>query len=198
MKFNRTFLPLLLVCLMAVFNTACQRNDNGVQAAREDKMAPAGTSDKNMMSAEDQNIATKIEESHQGEVDLARWAKDHASNSDVKDYADMIADDHTSAMKDLNNLMQDKHAAGAPEQKPAEARADLSKLENLSGPEFDRQFMNMMVTDHQKTIDNLRNFQMQAQNPDLKDYINDLIPKVQKHLEKAQDLQSKMTQTGAR
>jgi putative membrane protein len=187
---------------MAAFNTACQRSDNGVQAAREDKMTPADTSDKNsdknMMSAEDRNIATKIQESHQGEVDLARWAKDHASERDVKSYADMIADDHTGAMKDLNNLMQDKHAAGAPEQKPAEARANLSKLENLSGPEFDREYMNMMVSDHQKDLDALQNFKMTAQNPDLKDYINDLIPTIQKHLEKAQDLQTKLTQSGTK
>jgi len=199
MKINRTLLPLLLVCLMAAFNTACQRSDNGVQAAREDKMAPAdNTSDKNMMSAEDRNMATQIQESHQSEVDLARWGKDHASNGDVKSYADMIVDDHTGAIKDLNNMMKDKHAAGAPEQKPAEARADLSKLEKLSGPEFDREFMSMMVSDHQKMLDTLQNFKMTAQNPDLKDYINDLIPKVQKHLDKAQDLQTKMTQSGTR
>src|SRR4051812_37322044 len=200
MKLNRTFLAFLLVGLMAAFNTACQRNDNGVQAAREDKMTPADktpTTDKDVMSDSDRDMAAKLAESNQSEVNMARWAKDHATSRDVKSYADMLVDDHTSALKDITSLMKDKNVE-APMNKPAEGEANLAKLEKLSGAAFDREFMNTMVADHQKTLDTLQGFQTSAQNPDLKDYINDLIPKVQKHLEKAQDLQAKMTQTGTR
>ena len=51
---------------------------------------------------------------------------------------------------------------------------------------------------HQKVLDSLNQDLVTVQNPDLKDYIKDVIPKVQKHLEKARELQSKLASTPAR
>jgi len=196
MKLNRTFWVLLVVVLVASFTTACQRNnDNGVQAAREDRAtaAKAPATDKDVLNAADQETAMKIEQSHIGEIDLARLAKDHASNGDVKSYADMVESDHTGALKDVQKIMKDKGVNESTGSKPADSQAKMNDLQKLSGAAFDREFMSAMVSDHQKTLDELRSLQISVQNPDLKDYVNDLIPKVQKHLDKARDVESKIT-----
>jgi len=186
MKINRTFIALVMVFLLAAFTTACQRNNTaGVQAAKEKEMA---------MSQEDRDIATKIEEANQGEMNLAEYAKGHAVSTAVKDYANMLTDDHTRALRDIVDLVKDKDATVV---KPAaEAETDLAKLQTLSGTSFDTEYMNMTVANHQKTLDALNTFEASAQNKDLKDYIRNLIPTVQKHLEQAQNIQTKLMKMG--
>ena len=182
MKSNQTFLALLLVILLAGFNVACQRNDNGVRADND-----------KMMTSEDRDVAMNIEKAHIGEMDLARLAKERATNGDVKDYADMIVDDHGAALKNINKILKDKDIHESAQAKPEDSQAELARLQAMSGAEFDREFMGAMVLGHQKALDSLHNDEASVQNPDMKDYIHDLIPKVQKHLEKAQELQGKLT-----
>ena len=187
MKAIRTVWLALFVFALVGFTTACQRHDeNGVQAAREN----------NAMTEQDRDVAMKIEQSHLGEIDLARLAKEQASSRDVKSYADMIEDDHTGALKDLQKLMNKSGVNESTQSKPVEGQEKLAMLQKMSGAEFDREFMNTMVSDHQKTLDDLRSAVTTVQNSDLKGYINDLTAKVQKHLEKGQDLVTKMTSQG--
>jgi len=193
---NRVFWAFLLVVFLAAFNTACQRHDDNVQAAREAGVSsPKG--DNKVFTAADREIATRIEQSHLGELDLARVAKTKASNEDVKDFADMLVDDHGKALDDISGILKDKNAMDASAQaKPAEAQAELEKLQTLSGAAFDREFVGAMVTGHRKTLDALNQDLAIVQNPDLKDYISGLTKKVETHLEKAQELQTKLMAGG--
>jgi predicted outer membrane protein len=52
--------------------------------------------------------------------------------------------------------------------------------------------MNMMVADHQKAVTMFRAELGTAQNSDLKKYAEDVLPKLEMHLEKAQRLQSSL------
>jgi len=197
MKATRTVWVALLIVFLVGFTTACQRsNENRVQAARENPYPAANPSADNMMTSEDKDIAMKIEQANLGEIDLGRWAKDHASNRDVRNYGDMMETDHTKALKDVQKIMTKYGVNESTQSKPVDAQNNLSMLQKLSGPAFDREYMNMMVSDHQKDLEELKSAQTSVQNADLKDYINDFIPVVQKHLEKAQDLQTKLTSSG--
>jgi putative membrane protein len=179
------------VVFLLSFTTACQRNDDTrVEAARGgDAYSPA--TDNKMLAPQERETAMKIEQGHLGEIDLARLAKEKATDSDVKGYADMLEDEHAGALNDLQKLMSDNGVHESVKSKPAEGQEKLTKLQNMSGAAFDREYMNMMVMDHQKTLDELRAAQASVQNADFKDYINDLIPKVQKHLDEAKDVQTK-------
>ena len=63
-----------------------------------------------------------------------------------------------------------------------------------SGAAFDKAYMDAQVQGHQNTLSFLQSAQNSAQNADLKRMITDAIPDVQKHLERAQALQSKVAQ----
>src|SRR4051794_32080820 len=108
MKATRTVWIALLVVFVVGFTTACQRNDeNRVQAAREDNAYPPAnpSMDNKVLTPQERDVAMKIEQSHLGEIDLARLAKQQASGRDVKSYADMIEDDHNGALKDVQKVM---------------------------------------------------------------------------------------------
>ena len=183
MKTNRLVLTLLFAFLI-VGATACQRQ-KGVEAARETATT---------LTPAERDIAMKIEQSHLGEVDLARLAKERTANKDVKDYAETLIKDHNKALNDISNMLKEQKATpSAAVPKPTGTQDQMSKLQKMSGAEFDREFMSMMVQNHQKTLSDLNQSLTAVQNNDLKDYIKDLIPTVQKHLDRAMEIQKKLT-----
>src|SRR5262249_36918215 len=72
----------------------------------------------------------------------------------------------------------------------AEHESAITKLRNLKGTEFDREFVNVMVKDHQKTIDRLTNARSQIKDPDTVALIDKLLPTLKEHLSMAQKLHS--------
>ena len=195
--------PLLALSLGFVLTaaTACQQN-SGVQAAREEQPGDtnagvtANNANDNGLSAEDRDVAFKIELGHIEEMDLGRYVRDKTNNGDVKSFAKMMIDDHNDALNKLQKVLKDDNVSRSTNSKPADEASNMSMLQNTAGDDFDRDYMNMMVQDHQKDLDELRNADATVQNPDLKTYIEDLIPVVQKHLDKAQNIQNDLNRQG--
>jgi len=66
----------------------------------------------------------------------------------------------------------------------------MAKLRNLKGAEFDREFVNAMVSDHRKTIARLTSARSQFKDPDTIALVDKLLPTLQQHLSMAEKLQS--------
>ena len=133
----------------------------------------------------------KATQDHLAEIEMARMALQKTDNTDVSDFAHMIQSDHSSALKNLSELMKDKNVP-QPRTLAAETQQEVSRMNKLTGPEFDREFINMMVSDHQEDVEMFRDQLAIVQNPDVKDYVEDLLPKLEMHLDKARQLQSKL------
>ena len=91
-------------------------------------------------------------------------------------------------------LMKDRNLQ-QPKSIPAELQRDITRMKSLTGGEFDREFINMAVSEHQKAVEMFRDQQSTAQNQDVKKYVEDTLPKLEMHLEKAQRLQTKVFST---
>src|SRR4051812_22627792 len=181
MQVSRYFLiSFLLLALATVGFTGCNR-DNRVQAAREDR---------DPISPAEQDFTMKVAQAHLGEIEVARLASERSQDKDVKDFADMLVSDHTKAVRNLRDLMKDNDLP-QPTALPADTKEEIDRLAALSDGDFDREFANMMVSDHQKAIELFRQQQPTAQNHELRNYVEDTLPTLQKHLEKAQELQSR-------
>src|SRR2546427_11132253 len=172
----------LIVMIVGLGLTACNR-DRGVQAAPEDRQ-PTGT-------PAEQDFMMKAAQINMSEIAIARFVLQKSQNSDVKDYANMIQSDHSSALEDLTDLMKDK-GVSLPSTLSPETKMDIEKMTALSGADFDREFINLMVADHQKAIEMFRDQVDIAPHPDVVKYAEDLLPTLEMHLEKGQKLQSKL------
>jgi putative membrane protein len=180
---------LATVLSLAVFG--CERSNQNVQAAREN----TNTEDrptKAVLSASDKDFLAKAEKANIEEQNIGRVAVEKSQNKDVKDYAQMLVDDHTKALNDLVDLMNEKHVR-QPKGLPNAKNEALSRLNGLSSAEFDRQFINMMVEDHQKAIAEFQQAQNTVQDEDVKKYAARVLPTLEKHLQKAQELQRKLS-----
>ncbi len=169
----------VLSVLLSIALFGCQRSGENVQAARDNKT---------VLSDSDKNFLMKAEKDNIAEQEIGRFAAEKTQNKDVKDYAQMLVDDHTKALNDLVDLMNKKGMA-QPNGLPKVEHDAMNKLNGLSGADFDREFINMMVEDHQKAVSEFRQEKDMAQDKDVKSYADNVLPVLEKHLQKAQELQ---------
>src|SRR5206468_6816160 len=92
------------------------------------------------------------------EVELGRAATTHAASDAVKQFGQRMVDDHTKGNNDLMQVATQKGIT-LPTAPDPKHQAEMTKLMSLSGAEFDRAYMKMMVKDHQKDV---KEFQAEA------------------------------------
>ncbi len=177
---------------VALSLVGCQKSNENVQAARETGTDTGDKTKKAVLSESDKNFVKKAEEGDIKERDLGRVALEKSQNKDVKDYAQTLVDDHSKNLKGLIELMNQK---GMPQRKglPKVQHEALSKLNGLSAAAFDREFVNVMVQDHQKDITQYRQEVNSTQDEDVKHYAMHTLPTLEEHLRKAQQLQQKLS-----
>lgn len=86
------------------------------------------------------------------EVKLGELASQKAQNADVKAFGRMMVQDHTKAGDELKQLAS-QHNIPAPAELDDDHRDKVERLSKLQGAEFDREYMNQMVDDHQNTLE---------------------------------------------
>jgi putative membrane protein len=173
----------------------CQQSGPNVQAARE-TTTDTGDRGKAVLNDADKTFLKKAEEANIKERNLGRVMLEKSQNKDVKDYAQMLVDDHSKNLRDVVDLMNQKGMA-QPKDLPEVKNEALDKLNAMSGPELDREFVIMMMDDHQKDVSEFRNEANTAQDKDVKDYATNTVPVLEKHLQKAQELQGKTVSTSS-
>jgi predicted outer membrane protein len=110
---------------------------------------------------------SKAMESNTFEVRLGEMAVNKTQNNQVKEFAQMIVRDHTQAIDQMKKLrdarmadsvsskgqVDTKTTKNTPDvQLTPEHQRTLDRLASLSGADFDREFMDMMVRDHRENI----------------------------------------------
>jgi putative membrane protein len=122
------------------------------------------------------------------EVELGRVATQKASRSEVKEFGQMMVDDHGKANDRLMKIAQDKGLA-APHALTPEHEALKDRLSKLSGAAFDREYIREMVKDHQKDVASFRKHATGASDPEVKQFASSTLPVLEKHLDRAKELQ---------
>jgi putative membrane protein len=124
------------------------------------------------------------------EVELGKLAATKAQNPEVKKFAQMMVTDHTKANAELKALAAKKNVA-----LPADMgshKSAMDDLNGLSGAEFDKEYVDSMVDDHEDTV---AAFQKQADNSadaDVKAFAAKTLPTLKRHLEAIKEIHSKM------
>jgi putative membrane protein len=97
----------------------------------------------------------KIHASNRAEVHMAQMGQQQASSPDVKEFAQQLEQDHQQLD---TRLTQAAEAAGialegkAAQEAQKDADKHMKKLQGKTGQEFDKEFVSMMVDDHEKDI----------------------------------------------
>lgn len=184
---------LLFLTVLGLMSLGCNTN----KAATSDKegstnQPPAGAATSSLASANsDQDFIAKAAKGNREEVALGKLVAGKTKDPNVRQFAEMMVKDHSAAQNDLQQLAQSKNIT-LPEGLPDDA-ADLhSKLSSDTGKNLDKDYMSAMVDDHKKDVSEFQEQSQNAKDPDVKQFAAKTLPTLQKHLEKAQQIDSKM------
>jgi putative membrane protein len=125
------------------------------------------------------------------EIELSTLAKSKAQDAEVKKFAQQMIQDHSNANTELKQLAGKKNITLPTELDPMH-KGRKEKLASLSGADFDSEYVQTMVADHEKSV---ALFQSQANggtDAEAKAFAAKTLPKLQMHLEMIKGIQSKM------
>jgi putative membrane protein len=159
--------------------------------------APLKTDKSTKLSAGDVKIIAHLHHVNQMEITLGQVAQ-KSGTAHVKDYAKTLVSDHQSADKDLTAFAKAHKVAAIPADKPMtdadrqdekDMTTAMAHIKSLKGAEFDKEYLNMMVSGHDKELTKIDVSISGATDPDLKSMLQSVKPVLQRHADQARDLQ---------
>ena len=141
---------------------------------------------------DDKTFAMNGAQSNMAEIALGRLAVQKSKNADIKKFAQKLIADHSSANTQLKALAAKKAITLPADVKP-EQKETYDRLAKLTGAEFDREFMTLMVENHTKSATAYEGESNSGTDAELKAFAAKVLPIVQEHLRMARDIQGKLT-----
>lgn len=143
------------------------------------------------LSRQDRNFAKEAAMDGMTEVNIGEQATKKAQNEEVKDLGKRLAANHKKANDQLMQIAQ-KQGVQLPQSIDSKAQKQLESLNKKTGAEYDRAFLNYVVSDHKKSIGLFEKQVKQGQDPAFKDFASKTLPVLREHLKTAQNLEQKM------
>lgn len=125
------------------------------------------------------------------EVNLGNVAMKNSATQQVKDFGKMMVGDHTKINNQLKDLAAVKNI-NLPTMVTSDQQKEIDKLNNETGAQFDKDYVSMMIDDHKKDIDAFKKAADKTNDNDIKSFITNAIPTLQKHLDAIQAIDKKM------
>lgn len=125
------------------------------------------------------------------EVELGRMAKTKAKSQEVKDFGALMVKDHGKANDELKQILSKKNLK-APRKLEAKHNATKLMLKPLSAEQFDKQYMEHMVSDHMNDVAEFKEAQQSVADQDIKGWIEKTLPVLENHLDQAKKLAAKV------
>jgi len=129
------------------------------------------------------------------EVELGKLASQKASNEQLKQFAQKMADDHGKANDELKKIASDKNIT-LPNEPDAKHKAKIDKLSKLTGEAFDRAYTQEMVAGHRKAVSAFRSESKGGKDPEVKEFASKTLPTIEDHLKQIEDLNKTVGHVG--
>ncbi len=171
---------VLTICLMQAAVAALHAGDT--------------TDSKGQLSASDYKFAKAAAEGGKMEVDLGKIAAQKSSNPSVQQFGQRMVTDHGKAGDKLKEIAS-KNGATLPAELTASQQKEVDRLNALSGEEFDKQYVALMVHDHKKDLKEFQHAAKTAENPDLKEFAATTATTIQEHLTMIEDISKQLGTT---
>jgi putative membrane protein len=160
-------------------------------------MADTGSMSASATKMTDANIVYLLDEANKADSAAGAVAAQKGTSADVKQFAKLMMSEHHAlrvAGQQLAKKLNVTPEAPANDPVAQLAQQESSTLESTpKGAQFDRAYIDQEVTVHKAVKDLLDKSEDAAQNQELKDLIGKAKPVIDKHLDKAEAIQKKLS-----
>jgi putative membrane protein len=141
------------------------------------------------VSPADREFMSRVAANWMYEIEVSRLAASRAASARVRSYAQMVADQHVQANRELGGLMRAR-GVPPPAALPADKATKLQRLSSLQpSADFDAGYMHVVgIEDHQAAIAMFERAQREARDRDLRNWIERTLPALRNQLAEARKL----------
>jgi putative membrane protein len=209
--------------MAAALTLACGRDARNDTVNPADNDAAIGTSGvaRSEASGGDRDFVSELLEVNTAEVQLGTMASERGGSADVKQFGQMMVQDHTRAGEELQQIASRYQIPRQGAALDEKHRDLIDRLSKLRGSEFDREYINAMVQGHEDVLDKLqarvderdrlavatgqaeRNKNVKPEDADnrieasLNAWAAETLPAVKNHLERAKAIDEKLDRSKA-
>lgn len=189
---------------MAVAGWGCNRNrdtssprgearsSGAATTERDTGRTYATTQDTGAMGGEASLATSFLKEaamSGHAEIELSNIALRQATRPEVRDFAQRMVDDHTAANNRAMELARARNIA-LPSQPDTMHRQAADRLLSMRGEEFDREYMRLMVSDHEQAVRRFEAAARDVRDPEVNRFVTRTLPILRDHLEMARNIEA--------
>ncbi len=134
----------------------------------------------------DHSFVEKAAKSGMEEVSISKVAVDRTQNTAVKEFAQMMVDDHSGANNQLTQLAANKGVT-----LPMD-KTNVEKWSTRSLRDFDQEYIDQMIKDHKDAVELFENEAKKGDDVDVKAFAEKTLPTLMAHLDKAKALRAQI------
>jgi len=193
-------------CAAAALAIACFSCNNGtpdstkdakdsntakIDSGSKDTMAQTTPAIPATVSKDDASFVVNTANAGMTEVQLGQLAQQKGTAKDVKDYGAMMEKDHTAAGDKLKALATSKNIT-LPSAVSPEMQKNIDELQQKSGKDFDKAYIDMMVDDHKKVISMFESESKKGSDADIRAFADATLHTLKMHLQDAEKCKKMM------
>lgn len=131
--------------------------------------------------ADDAKFAVDAANGGMTEIALSKIAVEKSTNSEIKDFANMMVMDHSKAGDELKAIAVTKNIT-LPDSLNADSKKAADDLSKKTGKDFDKAYVDKMVADHKSTVSLFEDASKNLKDADLKAFADKTLPTIKAHL----------------
>jgi putative membrane protein len=133
----------------------------------------------------------KSYESGMYEIELSKLAATNSLVADVKNLAANLVTAHTAINERISNIAKSANFV-LPTAVNADHQKDLQDMAKLTGTEFDKKYVNTIISGHEKSVSNYKDAAKNLTVSDTKTFAQETLPKIEEHLAMAKTVKNKI------
>jgi putative membrane protein len=139
----------------------------------------------------DQNFMKEAAIGDEAEIQLGQMAQAKASSAAVKSFGERMIKDHSAADDKLKGIAESQHIS-LPVDLDPQHKNQAAALSRLSGPQFDKAYMTLMVQEHTKDVNQFKKEAADAHDPTVKQFATATLPVLESHLNEAKQVEQQV------
>jgi putative membrane protein len=162
----------------------CDQNRADGTSRADSAVGTAGESDRNKVTRGDRSFVRDMAIANMAEVELAKLVPERSTDDEIKKFAQLMIDDHTKSLDSLKAIAAQHNIPVPAELDPRHMRL-RDKLAKWHGNEFERNYIETMIDEHEEMLDELEDRVDEARLAEYKAEIADRLAgkKVVEHAE---------------
>ena len=143
------------------------------------------------VSKADQDFAVNTADAGMTEIQAGQMAQQRGMAKDVKEYGALMIKDHTAAADKLKAIAASKNLT-LPATLSSDMQKNLDDLSKKDGKDFDKAYMDMMISDHKKVISSFEDESKNGSDADIRGFADSTLHVLRHHLDEAEKCRKMM------